>query len=190
MYEGYWIEGLKTLYVDLPKTASRAMLKVIGDHYGGARRWWGELPEDLEFAYTVVRNPYARALSIWWSACFVEGDRYGFNQWAESPTVMVNALAAGARKRTDLAYTQVELLTSRKCRTPQIVHYERLEEEFFKIDPFKDEAPFEFPVVNRKVTGRPVAHYTREFIEAVNNWCPTDFQLGGYCMLHPGNEGE
>ena len=181
MYEGFWIPELETLYVDIPKTASRAMLQVLQVHYGGASKWRGELP-DIKFSYTVVRDPYARALSIWWAACFQEDDRYGFNQWRKSPAMMVNALAEGAARHIDLGFTQTQILEQRRCKTMVVIHYERLEEEFFKLPPFQAKK-FIFPVVNRSPFGRPPPDCSPEFIEAVNRWCPRDFELGGYRII-------
>lgn len=65
--------GTKTLYEYLPAVLGGIRIQSAGFH--GVR-----IPSRLSDyrVLTCVRNPYERAVSLWWSTCRRGGDRYGF----------------------------------------------------------------------------------------------------------------
>lgn len=65
--------GTKTLYEYLPRVLGGSRIQSAGFH--GTR-----IPSRLGNyrVLTCVRNPYDRAVSLWWSTCRRASDRYGF----------------------------------------------------------------------------------------------------------------
>lgn len=67
-------------FTSMRKCATNTMYAVL-PKVGGKRvgRGFHPLPEDrmADVHFTIVRNPYDRAVSIWGSTCLREGDRYG-----------------------------------------------------------------------------------------------------------------
>lgn len=84
------------VYISVPKAASQTMFRVLSEHYDGER--YGGMHENQippmardYFKFTVVRNPYRRALRLWWSTCrgdddeFRRKDRYGMRLGCPDP---------------------------------------------------------------------------------------------------------
>ena len=64
---------LKYVFMSTPKAATNSMYAWLTEHYGGVHDkrqvFHGtQVPEDCLdfFKWTIVRNPYSRAVSIWW----------------------------------------------------------------------------------------------------------------------------
>lgn len=187
---GYWYPRARILFADIPKTASRSLLSWLRRRTGEEGEVVRSLPLDVETSFSVLRNPYGRAMSIWWSACTRE-DRYGWHAWGRSsPTAMVEGLIEGRGKNIDLGFSMAEITAERTLpEEHRWLRYEHLDEDVAALCGISvDEV--EMPVLNRKKDMRPPAPvYSRAFVEAVNRWCPDDFALGNYCMLHPGETG-
>ena len=72
----------KILFVAIPKTATRSIYKCMKDHFEGKRMHDHDkvIPDKYKdyYTFTVVRNPYDRAVSSWWSTCKRGNDKRGF----------------------------------------------------------------------------------------------------------------
>ena len=69
------------VYVSFTKSGSSSMYSLLQSNFTGMRwnRSWRRIrDEHLDYtSFCVVRNPYARLVSWWWSICKTGGDRYG-----------------------------------------------------------------------------------------------------------------
>ena len=102
---------------------------------------------------------------------------------------MVLALIEGEGKNIDLGFTQAEILAERQQHANMVwIRYEHLDYDIAMM--LGDAEVTKLPVLNKKKSGHPPPTYSREFIEAVNEWSSNDFGLGGYAMLTPSEEGE
>lgn len=62
---------LKYVFVAIPKTGTRSTYKILKEKYGAIEYidHWHIVPEEMEdfYKFTIVRNPYDRFVSLWWS---------------------------------------------------------------------------------------------------------------------------
>lgn len=70
------------LYIETPKCASRTMVKILPDDFGGVKVGTGHdnrvnqiVDQEDYYIWTIVRSPYSRMLSLWWKTCVQTGDR-------------------------------------------------------------------------------------------------------------------
>jgi hypothetical protein len=182
MHLAYVMPLQKAAWIDLPKTASRAVLKVLGQY--GPLENTSSIPPEVETVFTIGRNPYTRCLSLWWSTAMQPGDRYGLKAFGTNPAEFIRNMAKAPKKKLDLYFTQAQLLGKYTGSVPLTrLRYENLEQDLRSLPFINDDQ--EVPIVNRKENGRPPADYSPEFIEAVNYWCAEDFEMLQYIMLEP-----
>lgn len=73
----------RAVFISNPKCGTRMMYGVLGWFYGFERRGHfhdTKVPAECQdyFKFTIVRNPFDRAVSIWWRGIHAPNDRYGF----------------------------------------------------------------------------------------------------------------
>lgn len=81
----YIVNNPKIVFVDIPKTGSRSILRVLEREFPSPNgikmkdhiMRIGSNHKDY-YSFTVVRNPYARVCSLWWSTCKRGNDNYDF----------------------------------------------------------------------------------------------------------------
>lgn len=61
-------------FVEMPKAASQSVRKVLVERFGSCPH---RGVRDEEFTFSICRNPYDRAASIWWATTKRGDDRYG-----------------------------------------------------------------------------------------------------------------
>lgn len=63
----------KVIFVAIPKTGTRSVYKNLIENYGAElyREHFPIIPEEYKdyYSFTIVRNPYDRLISMWWSTC-------------------------------------------------------------------------------------------------------------------------
>lgn len=174
------------VYIEIPKTASRSMLHVLTTYYAA---FWvrNERIGDMGLSsFAVVRDPYTRCLSLWWSIYSTKGDRYGLDWIAKQGLVEFieffchkDSSKAHFRHASLLLRPQWQILQDHPVL--RYVRFESLEEDFKALSFYTGE-PEQFPVLNCKPKERgPDEEYlTPEAIKAINKWCAPEFPLLGY----------
>jgi len=73
------------VFVSTPKVGTHTIYKILEDHFAdGLDRpgfHYNQIPEEYSsyYRWTMCRNPFARAISTWWSACrLAHKDQYHF----------------------------------------------------------------------------------------------------------------
>lgn len=167
------------------------MFNILIDRYEGTRA--GDFHcRDMRFSpkgsfvFTVCRNPYIRAVSIWWSTCMRGHDRYGFRHACGNGDDFETFIvwAATQIKRPPLIQNQTEWQYG--LTFDRILHLEDLAHEFSLL-PFIKEQTIEFPEMNTTLSNRqPARHYlTPLAIEAIKSWAKPDFDEFGYSRTPP-----
>lgn len=185
--------SLRYCYVSCRKCATNTMYKVLkenfdGKHFGGFHERNVRTYSNPEyFHWTIVRNPYARTISIWASTTQRGKDRYGIRksivEMGGNPDEFkdfVKLLESSDLKSRDpwLLRTQHRWLNTVKF--DKILKMENLTKSFAELPFVKSEV--ELPFENNTHTVR------RDFKEYLNNytmdciekWAQKDFQEYGY----------
>ena len=197
------VKGPTYFYIDPSKTATQSIIAMLNQYYGAepavALVFGAMVPADT-FVFASVRDPYSRAISLWWSTCgHSSGDYYGWTKHCPDLLSMVRWLYYKEWERTDdpkvhkkspsmrnITYTMSEWIAGVKL--DYLIHYETLDADFRKL-PFYTGQPEELPILNRKsnarARGKDEEYLTPEVIEAINEWCCDDFEHFGYKMRRP-----
>jgi hypothetical protein len=184
----------KYVFVAIPKTGTRAVYKILKDKFGGElhKEHYHTVPEYAQdyFKFTIVRNPYERAISLWWSVCkrqHIKGGSYKFTK-AANTTDLVEFLTWLNKKEiiegsgSELSRTQSDYL--KKTKFDKLLYTESLSENLREIELFKDIETL--PLLNDTFTvtpNNPLArnnwktYMTTEVIKLINSCYTEDFEL-------------
>jgi len=188
--------GHDWLFISTMKCATNSMYKLLPD-IGGHRLWntsgnFHARPTGRLAAvhFTIVRNPYDRAVSIWASTCLRDNDRYGavakIKSEGGNPGSFEDFCAAclapppmSWAQNSWLFENQSEWI--RSFMVDELVHLENLKEELEEIVGPVPKLPVENPSSHR-----PFAEYlTIGSVDIINDWAADDFQLGDYDKMIP-----
>ncbi len=181
-------------FVSTVKGGTNSLYRMLIDQYSGARYGTfhhndvSDIPPNW-FLFTTCRNPYTRAISIWYSTCMRGKDRYGFRQMCPDPDSFVAFAEWAALMQSQLgrlASTQRELLqtqTQHHAGIPfqRILRTEQLEQEFNTL-PFVGSEYRQLPALNVTHSQRSCLedYLTDRAILAVRRWMEPDFENYGY----------
>ncbi len=191
---------LKYAFVSTVKGGTNSLYQILSEHYQG-RRYGGfhcndvsEIPADWHL-FTTCRNPYSRAVSIWFSTCMRGKDRYYFRQMCPNPDsfeVFAEWAAIMQSQLPRLSEPQQQLLMTQSQRHGDIdfdtvLRVEQLRSDFAKL-PFVESKLPEFPILNPTRNQRDSAgdYLTERAIRAVQKWMAPDFIKYGYELEFPG----
>jgi len=185
-------------YTGITKTATQSMYDVLARHYMGYRpAGYGHhdlcVPAHAQeyFRFAVVRNPYDRAVSMWWSTCKRDGDKYGFRAACPDPDNFGAFMRWVVETRPDSELTRTQADHLRAVPVNKTLRFESLADDF-KTLPFYNGDPAEWPRINTTVESR--GHWSRymnaESVEMVNRWCPCDFDRFGYKRIDWDDDGQ
>jgi len=188
------------IFISTPKACTHTIYKILETHYSPLRKYGfhtTKIPtafRDL-FRWTVCRNPYSRAVSLWWSACHLHPeDIYGFREKCGSSDnflIFIEWLASTSkweRSQEPLMMSQSKWLEP--VEPVNAVHLENLEGELKGLYFWQD--GIELPRLNttdQKLLDQGVSHKAppwqsfysdKRAIEAVHRWAGEDFKRFGY----------
>lgn len=153
----------KFIFIDVPKTGSRSILHFLEENFQGNTTASHQIviPSQYKdyFKFGVVRHPYDRMCSLWWSTSKRITDRHGYRK--EMKQLGVHNTLAGflevlehrmqksnyqASWRTPAMHVIPQYEFVRQVGFDQILRFEHLEEDFNTL-PFIDE-PAILPKIN------------------------------------------
>ena len=187
---------LEYAFVSTVKGGTNSLYQILCDHYQGQRygdfhcQDVSEVPKQW-CLFTTCRNPYTRAVSVWWSTCMRGKDRYYFRQMCPDPDsfeVFVEWVALMQTQLHRMNESQQQLLMPQSQRHDEItfdavLRVEHLLSDFSKL-PFVGEKLPEFPVLNptRNQRGTVENYLTDRAVRAIQNWMGSDFEKYGYSL--------
>jgi len=189
---------LKYCFVSNRKCATNTMYKILTENYDGVHvgsyheNRTGLFSSPDLFHWTIVRNPYTRAVSTWASTCLRNnGDRYWFRRSIErqggNPDIFMDFMELllnfkpGLVREEWLVKTQYEWLKGIKF--DRVLKIENLSEEFNELPFVKQKGgalslPFENST--HKVRKDFREYLNKETMAMVEEWAYKDFQEYGY----------
>lgn len=202
----------KFVYIDIPKTGTRSILKFLHEQFPNAGP--GELrpshqldiPPSYQtfFSFCVVRNPYDRLCSLWWSVCKRGIDKRDYIADMKKQglgNTLYNFLTVLEQRQRESDFSKSHVRAKYMHIIPQTVYlqrnninrvlkFEQLSDELKSIDLLNTttELPFVNPTVvvtDKNPAARPD---WREMIDTetgkkINEMCSTEFEQLGYEML-------
>jgi len=180
----------KFVFIMTPKTASQSIRFWLNHHYGGDKRSGTShlltIPHKCKdwFKFCCVRNPYSRAISLWFSAVYEpKRDAYGFRRACGSKELMPFLRWLGktnCKRHNRLCWPQSVFLHGIKF--DQIVRFENVRDELVML-PFYAGDIDKLPQRNVRSHRRP--HWTeyckdQEVVDLIQRWASTDFDEYGY----------
>jgi hypothetical protein len=197
-------EKHKYVFVSTPKAASQSLYRVLGEWYGPVRGYGMhgvKVPKQFKdyFTWTVVRNPYTRAISQWWHSVGSGSRRPNgkkhipelelgmpfpdYIQWLTSPNQNPQPSGPGRRHVENQGWRLSQY------RQDRVIYFENLETEFMAL-PFAEEGkPPWFPLVNTNLWHASLGGsqpppinslFTPELASLVYNWETSVFEKFGY----------
>tara|TARA_Y100000310_G_scaffold321995_1_gene380450 strand:- start:179 stop:727 length:549 start_codon:yes stop_codon:yes gene_type:complete len=170
------------LYFPVPKCGSTSLRTILGNFYGsivvGIDWYASELPPEYEAStsFTVVRNPYTRAISIW--RHFIFGSlayRYKYKaKDLENFGTFLKWLATRKNHLNRIAWTMTKHLAD--VPLDRIIRLENVEAGFKNL-PFYNGDPKVFPVLNKSAGTIELTPTTRQLIYEIY---AEDFERFGY----------
>lgn len=185
---------LKYAFVSTVKGGTNSLYQVLIEQFQGQR--YGDFHcNDISqterdwFLFTTCRNPYTRAVSVWYSTCMRGKDRYYFRQMCPNPDsfeVFAEWAYLMQSQLHRLSEAQQMLLMPQAVRHAgipfhRILKLESLETEFARL-PFVAGQTVKLPALNATQGQRDQAgmYLTERAIVAVQRWMDVDFQKYGY----------
>jgi hypothetical protein len=179
------------IFLANPKTASMTIAKVLTEHFGATvlgGHHGRDIPKDYQvyFIFGVVRNPYAREVSTYhhmrrntvnlYHETVKDFSFLEYLKWRVDPPI---------RLCPENRLTQMEFLAgvgTALAIEPQILHFERLEQDFNEL-PFVGD-PIALPYVNQGRYGDWQSYYTTsEHYHLVSKYFAQDFEEFGYATV-------
>ena len=183
------------VFASVTKCATMTMFPVLEEHYGGFRH--GDKPHHRfiqpwcrdYFTFSVCRNPYDRAVSLWWSTTQrlndddTQSDRYKFRlrcPGCDDFATFIQWLAS-ARHTTSLELVTTQAGWLAGLRIDQYLRFEHLDADF-KTLPFYNGTPEVLPQINATIHDRkPWQEYmTPESVAVIDDYYGCDFDKFGY----------
>jgi len=172
----------KYVFISVPKCGSCTMIQHLKDHYEGQTEYNGlplhmhenKIPFDAEgyTIFSIVRNPYERAISSWWSARIKE-PAWEVCSTKDPVTFLTAAMSLDTyHPRIIPAYLQL-----REHPDILLLKLESLEQEFGNLPFTTGEHIIK---LNSKKDRPQLKDMPDGFIDCVNHYYIKDFKLGGY----------
>jgi len=178
----------KYVFVNLTKCASQSLRAILVDHFDGKPRLGTHHMNDVPhgyrnfFTFACVRNPYDRAISLWYSMLYTRpDDRYGFRKHCGSiELVPFLKWLNSVEPYNALMFSQYGWL--RDISMSMVLRFENLDEEVKRLPFWRDDVKLERR--NASKGRKPWQDYmTDEVVNLINVWARDDFSHFGYERL-------
>jgi len=179
------------LFVSTPKCGTNTFYSILKQHYGGQRvgRFHDrDVPAEYRewFVFSIVRNPYSRAVSTWYSTTVNrDNKRYAYDALGTTcfHTFLRFLLARPPMLETrSLSIPQAEWLQD--VPLSRLLHLESIDGDVRALPFWRDEP---LPRLNASTGCDPWQRYVdREAAELIERWAPDDFERFGYSRLSAG----
>lgn len=189
----------KFIFTAIPKTGTRSIYQILKGNYSAElyKEHYNLIPKEYKnyYSFTIVRNPYDRFISMWWSTCKRQPDK---NRKASAGSNFIEL--AGSNKAVDLLrymnnnkYTDrgSELFSKqadylKNNRFDKILYSETLNSDF-KTLPFLENT-IELPIINTTTSiwgnniiarkSNPFEYIdSQEILDLINNYYKEDFEI-------------
>lgn len=181
----------RIVFLAIPKTGTRTIYDVLKTHFDGVlyKEHLSTMPAKYKKykSFTIVRNPYDRAVSQWWSTCKRGNDKRKFIEamskhgWDNTLTNFLRLAKRDSIIRGKRVLTpQYEYLNN---RVDHLLRFENLKEDFYNLPSITED--IELPEINttKHVRDSWQDIVTPEDIKLVNELYPRDFDAAGYDKL-------
>lgn len=183
------------VFVSVTKCASQTLFPVLERYYGGYHHGHSEHCRIIEkwaepfYTFSVCRNPYSRAVSLWYSTTQRHNskgdltDRYGYRAACPDPDDFAMFMrwitTLSHNIETSLETTQVDWLAG--LRIDKFLRFESLDADF-KTLPFYNGKPKALPRNNTTYTDRDPwqAYMTPQAIATIDKFYAADFDAHNY----------
>ena len=188
------------LFIAIPKTGTRSIYRLLIDEFDGELKRDHSKSIDAKYldhySFTVIRNPYDRLVSVWWSTCQRGDDskRY-INKFLKDDISFLNFCKnlenLNSIKNVPHCNLQSDWLESTKF--DNVIKFENLNASWLNL-PFNKDKKIKLGFLNstiKKASNNPTArkdylnYLSSEIIELINNFYIKDFKNTGYEMLNP-----
>jgi len=184
-------EKNKITFIAIPKTGTRSVYSILIEHFGGKllQEHGFKVPAKYEeyYTFTVVRNPYDRLVSAWWSTTQRDGDRYGYVKELKGDTSFLNYCKNLKRFENKIIPHLQPQCNWFNNRIDKIIRYENINEEWLDLpfntskQPLPHKNPTTMVASNNSI---PRDHYSTylndEIISIINQRYNQDFIKFGY----------
>ena len=180
----------RAVFVSTPKCATNTMFYLLQEYYGGERRaphfHNRDVPPECRdwFIFSIVRNPYSRAVSIWWRTVMDQTAKriFAHAPGGEDLATFIRWLATKPLEASHrrLCFSQTEWLEP--VKPTRVLRLEHLRRELQSL-PFWDEGVSTVKLPRRNMChgrGDWQRYMTPEAIAAVEDWAGADFDTFGY----------
>ena len=175
------VTGPNYIFVSTPKCATNTMYSVLPKHFFG-KRYGGfhcnrpPRRATWKHTWTIVRNPFDRAVSIWGSTCC--NPRYAYWRLAGGKDFGTFAAWLAKHPKMDNPVTRPMHDWLSGIRLDSVIHIEHLEDELKGL-PFWREVPL--PKLNTHPHSEwPVYYKDAKIIADIRTWAGKDFDMFGY----------
>jgi hypothetical protein len=184
-------KSIEVVFVAIPKTGTRSVYEVLINDFGGhmLREHGIKIPNEYSgyYSFTIVRNPYDRLVSAWWSTTQRGHDKYNYKKELGNNMSFLNFCKN--LEKYEGKFVQHTAPQSRWLdnKLDKIIKYENLNEEWLNL-PFNRNRlalPHNNPTVSASKKN-PVARkvYTdylnNEILPMINKYYHEDFEKTGY----------
>jgi len=188
---------LRYVFMSTPKAATNSLYAWLTEHYGGVhdkhQPFHGtQVPDDCLdfFKWSIVRNPYSRAVSIWWG---LTQDPQREQRWVDmvgsEPLDFVAfwqwVLTHHHSRDGAVCWSQVEWQAGFNVRPHVILELEQLEIDLSCLSFVVKCGMKPVPRLNETRSKREPwrAYYTPEALPLVNRWGKVDAEAYGYAQV-------
>lgn len=184
-------EKLSYTFVSTMKCATNTMYELLTKHYCGKRvgDYHCRDPRFIDpdrFTFTICRNLFVRAVSIWWSTCMRGKDRYGFRKQCGNGDDFEVFIKWVVRQKERPGLIQNQTEWQSPIEFDRVLHLKKFRHEFAQL-PFVEDPPADLPALNITFFDRkPAQRYlTPAAVEAILEWGDPDFDRFGYAREVP-----